>query len=76
MKLKISIAFFLTVAVCSVVHAQYTSNGGRFKVDQIKGCAPLTVEIVEIVAPDVCNGTKPCEMFFEAQPIQNDTIHT
>ena len=68
MKLKVSIAFFLCGLTCLVSNAQYTSDGGRFVVDQIKGCAPLTVTIRTINAPYVCNGTTPCEMFYEAPP--------
>jgi len=45
-----------------VAHAQYTSNGGNFKVDQIKGCAPLTVTVTTI-AP--CNAGQPCDMDYE-----------
>jgi gliding motility-associated-like protein len=76
MKLEIIISFFLLGIVCFAAKSQHTSTGGRFKVDQIKGCAPLTVEIIEYVAPYVCDGTSPCEVFFEGTPIQNDTIHT
>ncbi|WP_276374072.1 T9SS type B sorting domain-containing protein [Chryseolinea sp. H1M3-3] len=67
MKLKISIAFFL-VGITFALHAQHNSKGGRFTVDQIKGCAPLTVNITSINAPYVCNGTTPCEMLFESPP--------
>ena len=48
----------------SGAHAQYTSDLGRFEVDQVKGCAPLTVNIT-IIAPFVCDGASPCDMDFE-----------
>jgi len=46
-----------------VAHAQYDSDDKEFKVDQIKGCAPLTVNVVSTVPP--CNGTIPCDMDYE-----------
>jgi gliding motility-associated-like protein len=42
----------------------YASDLGRFEVDQIKGCVPLTVN-VNILPPFVCNGANPCDMDFE-----------
>jgi len=54
--------FFLFTGILAA-HAQYTSNDGDFKVDQIKGCAPLTVNVVSTVPP--CNGTTPCDMDYE-----------
>lgn len=54
--------FFLFMGIL-VAHAQYTSNDGNFKVDQIKGCAPLTVNVVSTVPP--CNATTPCDMDYE-----------
>ncbi len=65
MKLKVSIAFFLCGLTCLVSNAQpYTSDGGRFSVDQIKGCAPLTVNITTINAPYVCNRSVPLARCF------------
>lgn len=45
--------------------AQYVSNSGRFEVDQIKGCVPLTVNVT-IIPPAVCTSASPCEMDFES----------
>ncbi|MGC4021049.1 MAG: gliding motility-associated C-terminal domain-containing protein [Cyclobacteriaceae bacterium] len=44
--------FFFTFTC--VVQAQYTSRLGTFKVDQIRGCAPLTVNITPIAACNPC----------------------
>ncbi len=42
----------------------YSSNLGRFEVDQVKGCAPLNVNVT-ILPPFICNGANPCDMDFE-----------
>jgi hypothetical protein len=42
----------------------YVSDLGRFEVDQVKGCVPLTVNVT-ILLPFVCNGANPCDMDFE-----------
>ena len=58
MKLKVSIAFFL-FGLTFLVHAQpYVSRDGRFQVDQVKGCAPLTVNVT-IIPPNVCSPRDP-----------------
>ena len=75
MKLKISIAFFLYCATYILANAQpYGSRDGRFEVDQIVGCAPLTVNVA-IIAPNVCSAAVPCEFFYEGNPIQNVFSH-
>ena len=43
---------------------QYTSRLGRFQVDQVKGCAPLTVTVT-VISPFVCDGSNPCDMDYE-----------
>lgn len=40
------------------------SRLGRFEVNEVKGCAPFTVNVT-ILAPFVCNGANPCDMDFE-----------
>jgi len=50
------IVFILTLsfaAFCS--HAQYISEGGRFSVDNIRGCVPLKINITPIVSCSPCN---------------------
>jgi gliding motility-associated-like protein len=69
MKLKISIAFFLFYGCTTVIYAQYNSRDGNFQVDQIKGCAPLTVNV--IVSPTLCGPGIPCEFFYSTDPVQN-----
>lgn len=70
MRLKIGIGLFLVAIPFFAANAQYISKDGRFQVDQVKGCAPLTVN-VSIIAPNVCNGGAPCEFFYETNPVQN-----
>lgn len=53
-KQKFYIISFLLALLMGLGHAVYAqdptlSNEGRFKVDYIKGCAPLTVEITELI---------------------------
>jgi gliding motility-associated-like protein len=70
----------LLIVLPTLVRAQYTSNLGRFEVDQIKGCAPLTVNILNfnLVTTDECTGDKPCGIFWgDGTPEeQNSAEHT
>jgi len=45
------------------VNAQFVSDGGRFRVDKIKGCVPLTVTL-EAIAPNLCDASNSCSMIF------------
>jgi gliding motility-associated-like protein len=55
--------FFLSTA-CALSQAQYVSRLGRFKVDQVKGCAPFTVTILDtnLITTGECTAGKPCLM--------------
>lgn len=58
---------FVLALVCagsSAALAQYVSTNGRFEVDQVSGCAPLTVNVT-ILPPYVCNASSPCDMDYE-----------
>jgi gliding motility-associated-like protein len=46
------------------IHAQYISRLGRFQVDQVKGCAPFTVTILDtnLITTGECTVSKPCLM--------------
>jgi gliding motility-associated-like protein len=69
------IAFFLCCTATFLAKAQpYISRDGRFQVDQVKGCAPLTVNVA-IIPPNVCSPAVPCEFFYETNPIQNIFSH-
>lgn len=51
-----------TLFMASVAMAQpYTSALGRFQVDQVKGCAPLTVTLTNLLAGN-CTAGNPCSM--------------
>jgi gliding motility-associated-like protein len=65
MNLKAPVILLLLTFCGVLAHAQpYVSDLGRFEVDQVKGCAPLTVNVT-IRPPFVCNGANPCDMDFE-----------
>ncbi|MBX2915995.1 MAG: gliding motility-associated C-terminal domain-containing protein [Cyclobacteriaceae bacterium] len=53
---------FLLNVFC--VHAQYTSRLGRFSVDEVKGCAPFTVTILNtnLITSGQCTPGFPCLM--------------
>jgi gliding motility-associated-like protein len=67
MRLRTSIIFifFICVSFCSVAQANKVSRLGHFQVNEIKGCAPFTVNIT-ILGPNpfVCGGGNACDMFF------------
>jgi gliding motility-associated-like protein len=77
--MKCRIWYLLMFMTCAsfLAQAQFTSRLGRFKVDQVKGCVPLTVTIT-IISPWKCDGANPCDMFFgETTAGQNLTFtHT
>lgn len=75
---------FLFVIICllgvtaclpvGTAFGQYTSRLGRFKVDQVKGCAPFTITITDTNGPvngvptsGECTPGKPCLMDFEGK---------
>ena len=64
MNRRTAILLILGLLLQWAAHAQYTSRLGRFQVNEVKGCAPLTVNIT-INAPFVCDGANPCDMDFE-----------
>ena len=61
---RVVIVFLIAFGSHWCVHAQYTSRLGRFEVNQVKGCAPFTVNVT-ILAPFVCNAAKSCDMDYE-----------
>ncbi|HNP96070.1 MAG TPA: hypothetical protein PKJ63_10590, partial [Cyclobacteriaceae bacterium] len=60
------------------VYAQpYVSMKGRFQVDEIKGCAPFTITLTNILAGN-CTAGNPCNMDYEnnGQQVTNVFIYT
>jgi gliding motility-associated-like protein len=59
---------------------QYVSTGGRFEVDEKKGCASLTVTITNpnLITTGECTGLKPCDMVWgDGTPSQQNVFtHT
>lgn len=45
--------------------AQYVSDGAHFEVNEISGCAPLTVNVIPNPGYE-CNGGTPCDIGFES----------
>jgi gliding motility-associated-like protein len=44
--------------------AQYPSRAGQFEVNQVKGCAPFTVNVT-VTPPYFCDASNPCAAFYE-----------
>ncbi len=59
-------AFLMSIClgIPMMLCAQYTSNNGQFEVDQIKGCAPLTITI-SVIPPFQCDSSNPCAAFYD-----------
>lgn len=59
-----TLVLLLLAGTSIVVHAQYTSRLGRFRVDEVKGCAPFTVTILDtnVITTGECTAGKPCLM--------------
>ena len=55
------VTILITFALSSA-HAQYVSRLGRFQVDEVKGCAPFTVTILDanLITTGECTAGKPC----------------
>jgi gliding motility-associated-like protein len=73
--LKKIITILIFVFFVGSLHAQYTSRLGRFQVDEIKGCAPFTVTIIDtnLITVGECTAGKPCLMTAgnNTLPLQN-----
>ena len=57
-----------------LAQAQFTSRLGRFQVDQVKGCVPLTIKVT-ILSPWKCDGTNPCDAQYEGVPPSKSLIN-
>jgi gliding motility-associated-like protein len=66
---KIFYTISLGVLLPFLTSAQYLSRLGNFKVDQIKGCAPLTITITPITP---CNGGTPCDINYQLTNLTAD----
>ncbi len=66
MSVKTVIFFLMGFMATTAALAQppYKSQGSRFEVDQVEGCAPFTLNVT-ILAPFVCNGANSCDMDYE-----------
>lgn len=70
MNCKHAILFLFLILAALTLQAQppYQStkpSPPRFEVDQVRGCAPLTVTITQFLNGYQCNGTSPCDISFE-----------
>lgn len=61
--------FVICLSGVTASFGQYTSRLGRFKVDQVKGCAPFTITITDtnVITSGDCTPGKPCLMDFEGK---------
>ncbi len=75
---RIYISTLLLLCVSLTANAQYTSRLGRFKVDEVKGCAPFTVTITttNVITTGECTGTKPCLMDYQGNGTQQQNLFT
>ncbi|MBX2957335.1 MAG: gliding motility-associated C-terminal domain-containing protein [Cyclobacteriaceae bacterium] len=62
--MSIRLVISLLVLFPLLAQAQYVSQQGRFSVDEQKGCAPLTVTILNtnLITVGQCTGLNPCDM--------------
>lgn len=60
------------------LYAQYTSRLGRFQVNEIKGCAPFTVTIINtnVITTGECTPGKPCLMDYQGNGSQQQNLFT
>ena len=60
------------------LHAQFTSRLGRFQVDQVRGCAPFTINITNtnLITTGECTGLNPCLMDYQGNGTQQQNIFT
>ncbi|MBS1977447.1 MAG: gliding motility-associated C-terminal domain-containing protein [Bacteroidetes bacterium] len=74
--LKSCCLWLAAMALTSIAAAQpYVSRLGRFQVDQKKGCAPLTINLTNLLAGD-CTPGKPCVMDYEGNNNQQQNVFT
>ncbi|MEX1239664.1 MAG: gliding motility-associated C-terminal domain-containing protein [Cyclobacteriaceae bacterium] len=58
------ILFVIALGGHFAAHSQYVSAAGKFQVDQVRGCAPLTITLT-LIAPFTCDTSNPCAAFYE-----------
>jgi gliding motility-associated-like protein len=75
---RLSILFISFCFLSLITQAQYLSRLGRFKVDQIRGCAPFTITIVttNVITTGECTPGKPCLMDYEGNNNQQQNTFT
>jgi gliding motility-associated-like protein len=76
--LKKFIVILSLVFIAGNLYAQYTSRLGRFQVDEIKGCAPFTVTILNtnLITTGECTAGKPCLMSADTNSPQQQNQFT
>ncbi len=79
--MKSRLLFLLLFSISTVALAQSKiSRLGRFEMDEVQGCAPLTVTIVrtDLVIPLKCDAGQPCDMNWGdgSAEQQNQFTHT
>lgn len=77
MMVRLFIGFFFLTSF--LLNAQYASQIGRFHVDERKGCAPLTVTILDanLLTSGECTTNQACDMDWgDGTFLQNSFVHT
>lgn len=74
MKRILILLICLSTALLAV--GQYNSRLGRFQVDQVRGCAPFTITILNanLITTGECTGAKPCLMDFQGNNTQQQNL--
>jgi gliding motility-associated-like protein len=70
--------FGIVLVANSQTPAYLISTKGRFKVDYIKGCAPLTITITDanLITTGECTPGKPCLMDYQGNNSQQQNLFT
>ncbi len=63
----------MLVWVSAAIAQPYVSALGRFQVDQIKGCAPLTITLTNLLAGN-CDAANPCSMDYQGNGQQSTNL--
>jgi gliding motility-associated-like protein len=76
--MKKLIILLMVVFSVAAAQAQYVSRLGRFRVDQIRGCVPFTINITNtnLITTGECTLGKPCLMDFQGNNTQQQNQFT
>jgi gliding motility-associated-like protein len=70
--IKKTIVYLVLLLPLAVLAQPYTSKNGKFQVDQIKGCAPLTIILTTLLPGGCVPGLFPCAIDFDGDGALDD----